>query len=340
MRRLMTLALAAAFLLTGCGSLPQSQETGSAAVVSVLGGAPAAQGITVYAAAESREGETPAVYQGQGATPAAAMQSLAGAGEQTVSCAHVEHILLAQSGAGKLEELLSYAFRDQRQSTESQLWVVRSEELSEVFAGTGDPAQRMAVLKAAGKDKQGFQPVTLRQAAAALAEGAPLLIPALEQGEDGLTLAGFALYDRGQFTAWLTGQAALGAALLLGDPIRWTGSVEDRAIALQSTGCQAEPLLTNGKLTGLTLRCHLEGVSAGGWISRASDIALLEKEAAQAMADALEVLRQAGADGAGLKRRAGLQKPLAWPAISRQWEEAFPWLNVKISVRLTVTEQD
>ena len=340
MRRLVMLALAAAFLLTGCGNLPQSQETGSAAVVSVLGVAPADWGITVYAAAESREGEAPAVYQGQGATPAAAIQSLAGAGDQTVSCAHVEHVLLAQSGAGELEEVLSYAFRDQRQSTESQLWVVRSEDLSQVFSGTSDPARRMAVLKSAGKDKQGFQPVTLRQAAAALAEGAPLLIPALEQGEDGLALAGFALYDKGQFTAWLTGRSALGAALLMGDPIRWTGSVEDRAIALQSTGCQAEPLLTNGRLTGLSLRCHLEGVSAGGWISRESDVAQLEKEAAQAMKEALEILRQTEADGAGLKRRAGLQKPLAWSAISRQWEKAFPRLNVKISVRLTVTEQD
>lgn len=340
MRRLLAAALAASVLLAGCGSLPQSRETGSAAVVSVLGVAPAAQGLTVYAAAESREGADPALYQGQGATPAAAIQSLAGAGEQTVSCAHVEHVLLAQSGAGALEEVLSYAFRDQRQSTESQLWVVRGEDLSQVFAGTGDPAQRMAVLKAAGRDRQGFQPVTLRQAAAALAEGAPLLIPALELGEEGLALSGFALYDQGAFTGWLTGQAALGAALLMGDPIRWTGSVGDRAVTLQSTGCQVEPLLTEGRLTGLSLRCRLEGTPAGGWTSQASDLARLEAETAQAMQEALALLRQAGADGAGLKRRAGLGKLLAWPTVSRQWEEAFPRLAVQISVRLALKEPD
>lgn len=116
-----------------------------------------------------------------------------------------------------------------------------------------------------GKNRQGFCPVTLREAAAALARKEPLLLPALEVGEQGLAFAGFALYQEGGITQWLTGPEALGAALLLGDRVHWTGSVEAQAMVLQSTGCRVVPQMEEGRLTGLSIRCRLEGVLTGGW---------------------------------------------------------------------------
>lgn len=138
--------------------------------------------------------------------------------------------------------------------------------------------------------------MTLREAAAALARKEPLLLPALEVGEQGLAFAGFALYQEGGITQWLTGPEALGAALLLGDRVHWTGSVEAQAMVLQSTGCRVVPQMEEGRLTGLSIRCRLEGVLTGGWESRPGDVAKLEEETARAMYQAVAVLQRAEAD--------------------------------------------
>lgn len=67
------------------------------------------------------------------------MEGLTNRGEQVVSCAHVEHLLLTQNAAGTLPELLSYAFQEPQQSTETQLWVVRADTLEEAFPGRRTP---------------------------------------------------------------------------------------------------------------------------------------------------------------------------------------------------------
>ncbi len=69
------------------------------------------------------------------------MEGLTNRGEQVVSCAHVEHLLLTQNAAGTLPELLSYAFQEPQQSTETQLWVVRADTLEEAFSGGGGHRQ-------------------------------------------------------------------------------------------------------------------------------------------------------------------------------------------------------
>ena len=186
MKRVLALVFLLLLLLTGCAGTPQSRESGATAVVSVLGVEPAGQGIHLLAAAEGRGEEDPFRCDSQGETPAAAVEGLTNRGEQVVSCAHVEHLLLTQNAAGTLPELLSYAFQEPQQSTETQLWVVRADTLEEAFSGKADTAKRMSVIKSQGKNRQGFCPVTLREAAAALARKEPLLLPALEVGEQGL----------------------------------------------------------------------------------------------------------------------------------------------------------
>ena len=339
MKRVLALVFLLLLLLTGCAGTPQSRESGATAVVSVLGVEPAGQGIHLLAAAEGRGGEDPFRCDSQGETPAAAVEGLTNRGEQVVSCAHVEHLLLTQNAAGTLPELLSYAFQEPQQSTETQLWVVRADTLEEAFSGKADTAKRMSVIKSQGKNRQGFCPVTLREAAAALARKEPLLLPALEVGEQGLAFAGFALYQEGGITQWLTGPEALGAALLLGDRVHWTGSVEAQAMVLQSTGCRVVPQMEEGRLTGLSIRCRLEGVLTGGWESRPGDVAKLEEETARAMYQAVAVLQRAEADATDLLGRAGLSNPLRWQALSSQWPTAFSTLPVEVSVTITVTER-
>ncbi len=138
MRRAMGLALAvlAACLLTGCAGTPQSREAGRTAVVSVLGAEPAPEGLRIHAAAEGRGEEGPMGTDGVGATPAEAIEALSRRGEDVVSCAHVEHLVLSWTAAERLSDLLSYAFQDPQQSTETMLWVLRAPSLEGLFDGT------------------------------------------------------------------------------------------------------------------------------------------------------------------------------------------------------------
>ena len=329
--------LLALLLLSGCG--PQSQEMGNTAVAGVLGAEPSRRGMTLWAAAEGRAGSVPTFYQGEGRTPAGALEDLSASGQQVVTCAHVEHILLPQSAPELVEPVLSYAFQDPRQSTESQLWVVRTEDLSVVFSEKTDPVRRMSVLKDFSTAGQGFRPLKLREAASALAAGEPVLIPALELTEDGLDFGGFALYQEEGFTAWLTGETALGAALLMDQPIHWTDSVGDRGVVLESTGCQVEPIWQGDTLTGLALTSRLEGTPVGGWQEEPGDVARLEASAARAISQAFAILRRADGDAAGLKGRAGLSSPLRWNTLSRVWEDAFPGLTPEISVTLILAQR-
>ena len=336
MRRLLALTLLLA-LLTGCAGTPQSREAGSTAVVSVLGAEPAGRDLRLLAAAEGRGGEDPFLCDSQGATPAAAVEGLTNRGEQVVSCAHVEHLLLASSAAGELPDLLSYAFQEPQQSTETQLWVVRADTLGTSFAGPGDVAKRMAVIKTQGKNRQGFSPLTLREAAAVLAQGKSLLIPALAVGDEGLAFDGYALYQDERIAQWLTGQQALGAALLQGERIHWTGSGQHGAMTLQSTGCRVSPQWEGETLTGLALHCRLEGSPTGGWQGEEADLARLEEETAQGMVQALETLQQAGTDAVDLLGKAGLAQPFRWSRLKSQWQEAFPTLFIQVTVTITLS---
>lgn len=321
-------------LLSGCG--PQSQEMGNTAVAGVLGAEPARQGLTIWAAAEGRAGSPPTFYQGEGKTPAGALEDLSARGQQVVTCAHVEHILLPQSAPELVKPILDYAFGDSRQSTESQLWVVRTENLETVFSEEVDPVRRMSVLKDFSTAGQGFRPLKLREAAASLAAGEPILIPALDLTQEGLAFGGFALYQDGAFAAWLTGRTALGAALLLGQPIHWTDSVGDRAVVLESTGCRVKARWQGESLAGLSLTCRLEGTPVGDW---QGEVSQLEDTIARSISEAMAILQRVGADAAGLKGRAGLSGPLRWNGLTRDWEEAFPGLDSEIRVKLTLAEQ-
>lgn len=196
--RWLALTLGLALVLAACG-LPQSREVGNTAVIGVLGLEPVPGGLRVYGGAESRESQPAAVYTGQGETLAEAVAALAVSGEAQVSCAHVEHLLLAQTAAGDVEAVLAYAFQDLQQSTESQLWVVRTEDLAQVFGGGADLPRRMSVLRAAGEDGEDFAPVTLRQAAAAVAAGEALRLPLLDATGDALTFGGYTIYEDGRF---------------------------------------------------------------------------------------------------------------------------------------------
>ena len=326
MRRGWSVLLAALFL-TGCAGTPQSREAGSTLEVSVLGAETAGKQLRLTAAAAARREDPPPRSQGVGPSPAAAMEDLAGGGEQVVSAAHVEHLLLAKNAANWLPALLDYAFRDPQQSTETQLWVADGDDLTAVFEGEEDPARRMEVLKTAGRDRQGFCPVTLRQAAGALEQGEPVLLPTVDPRT--LARTGAALYDGKGFTARLDREEALGAALLLGQRVHWTASVREKAMSLQLVRCRLLPRWKGDRLTGLWVCCVLEGVRTGG----AGGAEALEAQTEARIRRAVEKIQEAEA-GRMLAGRAGLSEPGRWRTLQGQWDRLFSALPVAVDVTI------
>ena len=155
MRRAVAWAVTAAWmlaLLSGCAGTPQSRESGATVLAGVLGVEDLGEGFCIRAAAEGRGSQGPFHCESWGQTPAAAVEDLTDRAEQVVSCAHVEHWLVDESAVGELSSLLSYAFQEPQQSTETQLWVFQGGGLDKLFDGEQDVARRMTVLPAAPRE--------------------------------------------------------------------------------------------------------------------------------------------------------------------------------------------
>lgn len=319
-------------LLSGCAETPQSRESGATVLAGVLGVENLGEGFCIRAAAEGRGSQGPFHCESWGQTPAAAVEDLTDRAEQVVSCAHVEHWLVDESAVGELSSLLSYAFQEPQQSTETQLWVFQGGGLDRLFDGEQDVARRMTVLKAQGKDKQGFSPVTLREAAEALGgRGGTASACAPGRGREAGLCRVRAVSGRRNF-ALAPGRGSVGGGVAARGTDPLDRSVGESSIVLQSLGCRVVPQWDGGTLAGLSIRCRLEGTYTGGWQKQQSDAVQLEQETAQAMRLALHRMQAAGVDAAGLLGRAGLHCPVRWSALEGQWAEKFPGLSIDLRV--------
>ena len=178
MRRAVAWAVTAAWmlaLLSGCAGTPQSRESGATVLAGVLGVEDLGEGFCIRAAAEGRGSQGPFHCESWGQTPAAAVEDLTDRAEQVVSCAHVEHWLVDESAVGELSSLLSYAFQEPQQSTETQLWVFQGGGLDRLFDGEQDVARRMTVLPAAPRESALSMLVALDSAGISLSLAAPLM---------------------------------------------------------------------------------------------------------------------------------------------------------------------
>lgn len=313
-------------LLTSCAGTPQSREAGRTLEVGVLGAEPYGEGFRLLASAGTGTGEEIELCQGSGPTPASAMDTLAGSGDQVVSAAHVEHLLVTETAAALLPELLEYAFRDPLLSTETQLWVAEGESLESLFRE--DPAGRMEVLKTAGGNRKGFCSVTLRETAGSIAAGEPVLLPTLDPKT--LERTGAVLYDGDHFVSRFDLDEALGASMLLGQKLYWTASAGEEVMSLRLVRCALEPCWKEGRLAGLSVCCILDGVPVGG-SSVGTDA--LEERISRQLEAALEKLKQSNGRRL-LLRRAGLSDPLRWRKLVGQWDERFSACKAEIEVTI------
>ncbi len=342
MRRVLCILLCL-LCLGGCSnslSLPRATEPRNFAQISVLGVDYSGGRVSAFAATEGRGGAQPAIFQAEGDSLAGARLRSRDQGQETVGYAHVENMIVSEAAAQEyLSELLRYSLQNKEQSLESKLWVLRGAALEEVFTAEQDLAKRLTVLKTGAEAGTSLPACSLRQAAARLRDDGTLLLPALTLKEGAICFESYLLLREGKPAAYLEGELARAAALLSGASVYWTDRVKTAAgrevlLELQGRGCRVKADVSEGKLRGLNLRVQISGRLYENWA--AEEVSDLEGEVkaivGREFGDALSTLQTLGADGADLRRQAGLSAPWRWGLIQREWAARFSALPLNISV--------
>lgn len=111
MKRVLALVFLLLLLLTGCAGTPPKSGERRHGGGQCSGGGAGRPGHSPFGGAEGRGEEEPFRCDSQGETPAAAVEGLTNRGEQVVSCAHVEHLLLTQNAAAPCRNCSVMPFR-------------------------------------------------------------------------------------------------------------------------------------------------------------------------------------------------------------------------------------
>lgn len=350
MKRMQSLGLLAALILgllpalSGCRdtfSLPRAKEPRSTAIASVLGVDRPEEAIRVFAMSQGRKDQPPRCYVGEGPSFSEARLKTRDQGTETVSYAHVGHIVLSERAAAEqLERLLHYSLQNGEQSMESNLWLLREADMSQVFAGEVDISKRLDTLKTSGEAGTSLPPCTLREAAARLADDGVALIPALRWTGSDLTPAGYAICKKDALAGFLEEDFADMTAILSGQALFWNVQVraqngEEGTVQLHSGGCKVYPVEEQGRLWGLSLVCPVEGQLLEVWDQdQVPDLTgQVERQVAGSLGQTAALLQGLGVDGAGLRRQAGLWAIPFWSELSRQWDAVYGSLGLDVTVR-------
>ena len=330
--------------LTGCRdafALPRAKEPRSTAIASVLGVDRPEEVIRVFAVSQGRKNQPPRCFVGEGLSFSEARLGTRDQGTETVSYAHVGHIVISERAAAEqLERFLHYSLQNGEQSMESNLWLLREAEMSEVFSGEMDISRRLDTLKTSGEAGTSLPPCTLREAAARLADDGVALIPALRWSGSDLALAGYAICKKDALVGYLEDDFADMTAILSGRSLFWNVQVraEDGRVGtvqLHSSGCKVYPVAQQEQLKGLSLVCDVQGqLLELRAESQVPDLTgQVERQVAGALGQTAALLQGLKVDGAGLRRQAGMGAILFWPQLSQQWDAAYGSLGLEVVVR-------
>ncbi|MBP1758381.1 MAG: Spore germination GerAC like, C-terminal [Firmicutes bacterium] len=354
MKRTLSTGLLAALVLSltlglsGCRdtfSLPRAKEPRSTAIASVLGVDRPEEAIKVFAISQGRKDQPPRCYVGEGPSFSEARLQTRDQGTETVSYAHVGHIIVSERAAAEqLERLLQYSLQNGEQSMESNLWLLREAEMSQVFSGELDISKRLDTLKTSGEAGTSLPPCTLRETAARLADDGVALIPALRWTGSDLVLAGYAICKKDTVVGYLEEDFADMTAILSGRSLFWNLQVKaedgrDGTVQLHSGGCKVYPVRDQNQLLGLSLVCDVEGqlleVRSQDEVSDLTG--QVERKVAGDLGKTAALLQELDVDGAGLRRQAGLRDLRFWTDLSEQWDAVYGSLGLEVTVRARLT---
>lgn len=346
MRAKLALSLALLLTLTACEapfSLPRAKEPGGLAIAAVLGFSVEAGEIAMQSAAPARASAAASLGTGRGDSVSAALLESRAAGLKSVSYAHVAHLVIEEEFAtARLDELLEFAFQNGEQSVQSKLWLLREGELSAIFAPEIDLAGRLDTLRESAAAGSALPTRSLRELAMQWAAGEGVLIPALRLENGSLVYDSYALFQKGKLLAYLNEDSARACALLSGESIRWSERLLQAdgsrlSLELLGSGCAVRPVLQDGRLKSLTLRCKIRATVSEGRLQNEEELnARLTRSLETWLALAVTELRDHAVDPLGLRRAAGLRAPLSWEEIDESFATCFPSLPIDIKVVLQI----
>ena len=231
MRRGLSLALAAALLLSGCGALPRPREMGDMALLRVMGVDRGEGGPAMSAATGPQAPEQPArLWQGEGTSLSAAAQAIQSRSDRYVFFGYVDQLLLGEDQSRRgVEDIFAYVARDTQLSLAARLWVVQDGDAHGALEAGGDQGveSRLATLAADGEMGLSIRPRRVGEVYAQLLEQGCSYAPALTVGEAELTAARYATFVAEPPACFLGGESARGLELLLGCPMAEVVEVPD-----------------------------------------------------------------------------------------------------------------
>lgn len=298
MRRGVSLALAAALLLSGCGALPRPREMGDMALLRVMGVDRGEGGPAMSAATGPQAPEQPArLWQGEGTSLSAAAQAIQSRSDRYVFFGYVDQLLL-----GEDQSRLATLAADGEMGLS-----IRPRRVGEVYAQLLERGCSYAP---------------------ALTVGEAELTAAGYAVFAGEHLAGFLEGESARGLELLLGCPM---AEVVEVPL------PDSRAAVRITGAKTISRFggPDGEIK-LTCRVTAELAEGDGPLSEAERETVcrhLETLAERELASALEQLRAWKADCAGLGPRAALSDPGLWSKLEPDWPEVFSRLEPELIVQ-------
>ena len=275
--------------------------------------------------------------------------------ENQLFYAHVQYLLLGEEAARQeLANVIEWVDRSPTLRMDTDLLVVRGlagDAVTDASGQATDITQRLMSLDRQARST-GWSIYTLREAAAALAEGDGALCLAVqtapadgaiftdEMRSDAVIPSGYAILNENGLAGFRSPEESLGAELLTGDPTGLLVTVAGSTMEVldgsaEISGTYAE----DGTPAGVTVRCALhtgvlEKAPEGAETPEQMDAAL-SQAAAQWVTGALEQARDTRCDFLGLKK-AVLTSANAMDRWGGDWTEIFPTLPVNVTVEGTV----
>ncbi len=271
--------------------------------------------------------------------------------ENQLFYAHVQYLLLGEDAARQeLDNIIQWVDRSPTLRMDTDLLVVRGlarDAVVDASKQSTDITQRLMSLDRQARSL-GWTMYTLREVAAALAEGDGALCLAVEtvptggkvfteeMQSDAVVPAGYAVLGPEGLAAFLSPEASLGAELLTGDPAGLLITVEGSTMeVLEGTAELSGEYAPDGTPAGLSVKCTLrtgvlETADGSPPDPEALDRALSET-AARWVSEAMEQARTSRCDYLGMKK-AVLTTAADRSRWGSEWPELFPALPVSVMV--------
>ena len=355
MRQAAIALLAAALLgLSGCAqSIYNSyRDIESLEVVQALGLDSAADGGVVLSVATGSDasGKEPVRLRQESVSLDGAMRDMEQlAGRGTLFFSGTGAIVLGTAAADEAPRWLDAVARSKELRLDTELFVLKSGEASELLTGEEAPEDVFASLSALAdrvrSDGPSPVPTCADVSRALIASGAALAaaVDTVSGTDDKLVPvpAGFAVLTPDGVAGWLEGDEALGAGLFIGglgvNIVELSGGI---TVELAGTEVGIEPVWDGyGALTGIDVTVEVKGSvieappgsdldSEDSWEALGSELAELARGWVESvLGRSLEL----NADFLGLGRNIESAHPLKFASMPTEWEEAFPELEIRVS---------